>query len=177
MEWVVVTRAPRVMIWSDGPTEELLDDPRSAAELVAECARYCADPRAQAARDLPRSWTSVDGRRVATVDELERLVCPDRHPLMHLLCSQVVMGSAYECGATGLPDGVLLCECGRPMRTRVTTDRAARPTAVLIDKPMRLLEVATGRVARAALYVRVDLLGGTAQVGASRDAVGSRRRR
>jgi hypothetical protein len=167
--WVHVTRSPQVLMWSDGRVEELLADTASAAEVVAECAQYCPDPRQQAARDLPRQSTIVNGRAARTIEELEALVRPDQHLLVHLLCSQVVMGGAYVCGATGLPDGTTLCEARERRRLQivVTTD-GGRPVYVAVDKPMRTLNVDTGQEARAALYVRLNFRTGVAQVGAWR---------
>jgi hypothetical protein len=170
-EWVVVERTDSVLHWTDGGTEELVDDRASCSWFIADCAQYLPDPRAQAELDVPRMTVRVNGAGLADVRELEQAAAPDQRVLLYVLCNQVLFGQAYDCATTGLPADYLVCESGHSAQVDLLAAELRPPYRVhtlVASKQMRVMHLETQRSTPVTLSVYLSLKDDRVQIGAAR---------
>ena len=167
-EWLVVRRQQHVTYWLEHASEELMCETVSCGALVADCARYLPDPGRQARLDLPRMSVRIDGRRVRSLEELERHAPAADLPLLRVLCTQVLFAGAYECAGVGLPEPWFVCEAAPARAAEIEIATRGRVTGLRATKRMRTLDPDSTRERTVTLAVTMDFVHDTVEVTASR---------
>jgi hypothetical protein len=144
--WVMVERTADGVHWAEKTREQMVSAV-DTLQFLAEGASFLpADPRRQAEVDIPRSTVRLDGTVIKNIDQLEMMLPVDQHPLVWVLCTQIVFATAYECAAAGLQPNWVVCESAPPRTANLSlvTD-GQRLATFSAFKDMRALDVVTGR--------------------------------